>query len=76
MLPLRDIIRMHGISFHSYASVYLAVSPDEMSSVKRPNDCLLEIKLWVAKSFLQLKQGKTEIWSTVPEDQREINLKK
>uniref|UniRef100_A0A671UM61 Reverse transcriptase domain-containing protein n=1 Tax=Sparus aurata TaxID=8175 RepID=A0A671UM61_SPAAU len=74
MLPLGDVIRRHGISFHSYADdtqLYIAVSPDETDQIDALLNCIVDIKSWMAVNFLQLNQDKTEVLVIGPEGQRE-----
>ena len=57
MLPLGDIIRRHGISFHIYADdtqLYIAVSPDNTGPIDVLFNCILDINTWMAANFLQL----------------------
>ena len=64
MLPLGDVIRRHGINFHSYADdtqLYIAVSPDDTGPIDSLLNCILDIKSWMAENFLQLNQDKTEV---------------
>ena len=75
MLPLGDVIRRHGIDFHSYADdtqLYIAVSPDDLEPVNTLLNCILDINSWMAENFLQLNQDKTEVLFIGPEDKREI----
>ena len=79
MLPLGDVIRRHGISFHSYADdtqLYIAVSPDDTGPIDALFNCILDIKSWMAENFLQLNQDKTEVLVIGPEGQREKLLPK
>uniref|UniRef100_A0A3B3C1C6 Reverse transcriptase domain-containing protein n=1 Tax=Oryzias melastigma TaxID=30732 RepID=A0A3B3C1C6_ORYME len=79
MLPLGDIIRRHGVCFHSYADdtqLYIAVSPDDEESVNVLLNCILDIKSWMAENFLQLNQDKTEVLVIGSEDKREFVLSK
>ncbi|KAJ0062165.1 hypothetical protein NL108_017132 [Boleophthalmus pectinirostris] len=74
MLPLGQVIRRHGVNFHSYADdtqLYIAVSPDDLSPIDTLFNCILDIKSWMAANFLQLNQGKTEVLIIGPEAQRE-----
>uniref|UniRef100_A0A674N4B1 Reverse transcriptase domain-containing protein n=1 Tax=Takifugu rubripes TaxID=31033 RepID=A0A674N4B1_TAKRU len=74
MLPLGDVIRSHGISFHSYADdtqLYIAVAPDDTGPVDALFNCILDIQSWMAENFLQLNQDKTEALVIGPEGQRE-----
>uniref|UniRef100_A0A3P9K8W2 Reverse transcriptase domain-containing protein n=1 Tax=Oryzias latipes TaxID=8090 RepID=A0A3P9K8W2_ORYLA len=64
MLPLGDVIRRHGINFHSYADdtqLYVAVSPDDTGPLDSLLNCILDIKMWLGENFLQLNQDKTEV---------------
>uniref|UniRef100_A0A8C8DHB1 Reverse transcriptase domain-containing protein n=1 Tax=Oryzias sinensis TaxID=183150 RepID=A0A8C8DHB1_9TELE len=79
MLPLGDVIRRHGVDFHSYADdtqLYIAVSPDDLEPVNTLLNCILDIKLWMAENFLQLNQDKTEVLIIGPEDKREMIIPK
>jgi len=79
LLALGDVIRRHGVGFHSYADdtqLYIAVSPDDLEPVNVLLNCILDIKSWMAENFLQLNQGKTEVLIIGPEDKREIILPK
>uniref|UniRef100_A0A8C7WRW4 Reverse transcriptase domain-containing protein n=1 Tax=Oryzias sinensis TaxID=183150 RepID=A0A8C7WRW4_9TELE len=67
MLPLGDVIRRHGVCFHSYA--------DE-ESVNTLLKCILDIKSWMAENFLQLNHDKTEVLVISSEDKKEIVLSK
>ena len=61
MLLLGDVIRRHGINFHSYADdtqLYITVSPDDMGPIDSILNCILDIKSWMAENFLQLNQDK------------------
>ena len=79
MLPLGDVIRRHGINFHSYADdtqLYIAVSPDDTGPIDALFNCISEIEYWMAQNFLQLNQDKTEILVIGPEALREkLNFK-
>uniref|UniRef100_A0A3B3TA27 Reverse transcriptase domain-containing protein n=1 Tax=Paramormyrops kingsleyae TaxID=1676925 RepID=A0A3B3TA27_9TELE len=64
MLPLGNIIRNHGVGFHCYADdtqLYISVNPDDTSLLSRLEDCLLDIRCWMAKKFLMLNTEKTEV---------------
>ena len=79
MLPLGDIIRRHGINFHSYADdtqLYIAVSPDDMGPTDSLLNCILDIKSWMAENFSQLNQDRTEVLIIGPEGKREKLLPK
>ena len=66
-LPLGDICRRHGVSYHLYADdtqLYLTFEPMVSMSAEaaksRIEACILEIKCWMAHNFLKLNEDKTE----------------
>ena len=66
--PLGRIIRKHGLQFHLYADdtqLYLAFRPsDPMSAevtMEKIQNCVKDIKQWMATNFLKLNEDKTEI---------------
>ncbi len=64
MLPLGDIIRKHGVSFHCCADdtqLYISFRPDETYQFAKITECIFDIKNWMTSHFLQLKSEKTEV---------------
>ena len=64
MLPLGEVIRRHGISFHFYADdsqLYLPIKPNDPHMLSALHECLNDIKSWMALHFLQLNYRKNEI---------------
>ncbi len=64
MLPLGNIIRKYGISFHCYANdtqLYISTKPDETSKLSKLTECVKNIKDWMTSNFLLLNSDKTEI---------------
>ncbi len=64
MLPLGNIIRKYGISFHCYADdtqLYISTKPDETSKLSKLTECVKNIKDWMTNNFLQFDSDKTEI---------------
>ena len=64
MLPIGNIIRSHGIHFHSYADdtqLYIPLKPGISGNVTHLLACLSDIKKWMSQNFLQLNEAKTEI---------------
>ncbi|KAI2648116.1 RNA-directed DNA polymerase from mobile element jockey [Labeo rohita] len=64
MLPLGNIIRKHGISFHCYADdtqLYISTRPDETSELSKLTECVKNVKDWMTNNFLLLNSDKTEI---------------
>ncbi len=63
MLPLGNIIRKYGISFHCYADdTQLYISrPDETSKLSKLSECVKNVKDWMTNNFLLLNSDKTEI---------------
>uniref|UniRef100_A0A8C6NV41 Reverse transcriptase domain-containing protein n=1 Tax=Nothobranchius furzeri TaxID=105023 RepID=A0A8C6NV41_NOTFU len=70
LLPLQHILSSSkGISYHLYADyiqLYISFKPHEMSKLQLLHTCLNSIKTWMAGSFLQLNEDKTEILICVP----------
>ncbi len=69
MLPLGNIIRKYGISFHCYADdtqLYISTRPDETSKLSKLTECIKNVKDWMTNNFLLLNSGKTEILLTGP----------
>ncbi len=64
MLPLGNIIRKYGISFHCYADdtqLYISTRPDEISKLSKLTECVKNVKDWMTNNFLLLNSDKTEI---------------
>ncbi len=63
MLPLGNIIRKYGISFHCYAddTQLYTTRPDETSKLPKITECDKNIKDWMTNNFLILNSDKTEI---------------
>ncbi len=64
MLPLGNINRKYGISFHWYADdtqLYISTRPDETSKLSKLTECVKNVKDWMTNNFLLLNSDKTEI---------------
>ncbi len=64
MLPLGNVIRKYGISFHRYADdtqPYISTRPDETSKISKLKECVKNVKDWMTKRFLLLNSDKTDI---------------
>ena len=75
MLPLGNIIRRHGIDFHSYADdtqLYISVSPNDTSPVASLIQCIEQMNTWMSNHFLQLNKDKTDVLVIGPKTQREL----
>ncbi len=63
--PLEQVIKRHNLSFHFYADdtqLYLSFDPSEaQSALTRLNNCLSDIRDWMAANFLKLNDDKTEL---------------
>ncbi len=63
MLPLGNIIRKYGISFHCYADdtrLYISTKPDETSKLSKLMECVKNLKYWMTNNFLLLNSDNTE----------------
>ncbi len=61
MLPLGDIIRKHGVSFHCYADdtqLYISSRSDETYQFAKLTECIVDIKQWMTSNFLLLNSEK------------------
>ena len=65
--PLGDICRSHGIVFICYADdtqLYLSFRPSsdlsKTNAIKRLEDCIMYIRLWMRTNLLKLNDDKTE----------------
>ena len=65
LMPLGDIIRKHNIMFHCYADdTQLYISFNTTSSndaLTKMEQCINDIRLWMASNFLKLNDDKTEV---------------
>ncbi len=64
MLPLGNIIRKHGVSFHCYADetqLYISLQPGETHQIEKVTECIVNIKNWMTSNFLLLNSEKTEV---------------
>ena len=62
-MPLGQIFRKHGISYHCYADdtqIYFPLKSGH-DSLQSLFDCLDDIKFWVGNSFLKLNETKIEV---------------
>ncbi len=69
MLPLGDIIRKHGVSFHCYADdtqLYISLRTDETYQFAKLMECIVDIKNWITSNFLLINSEKTEVLITGP----------
>ena len=62
--PVGDIFRKHGVEYHLYADdtqVYLSFAPgSEADALKRLENCLQDIRVWMAHNYLKLNDSKTD----------------
>ncbi len=61
MLPLGNIIRKHGVSFHCNADdtqLYISSRPSETHQIEKLMECIVDIKNWMTNNFLLLNSEK------------------
>ncbi len=61
MLPLRNIIRKHGVSFHCYADdtqLYMSSRLGETHQIEKLMECIVDKKKWMTSNFLLLNSEK------------------
>ncbi|XP_041958625.1 uncharacterized protein LOC121717966 [Alosa sapidissima] len=69
LLPLGQIIRNHGLSFHCYADdtqLYVSTKPSSQLPPIQLNNCLHDIKTWMTNNLLKLNTNKTELMVVAP----------
>ena len=75
-MTLHNILVSSKMDMMLMTQLYIAVSPDDIGPIDALLNCILDIKSWMASSFLQLNQDKTEVQVIGPEAHREkLNLK-
>ncbi len=77
MLPLGNIIRKHGVSFHCYADdtqLYISSRPGETHQIEKLTECIVDIKNWMMSNFLLLNSEKTEVLIIGPKTSSFNNL--
>ncbi len=55
MLPLGNIIRKQGVSFHCYADdtqLFISLRPGETHQIEKLMECIVDIKQWMMSQFL------------------------
>ncbi len=77
MLPLGNIIRKHGVSFHCYVDdtrLYISSRPGEIHRIEKLIECIVDIKNWMMNNFLLLNSEKTEVLIIGPKNYTSNNL--
>ncbi len=73
MLPLGNIIRKHGVSFHCYVDdTQLCISsrPGETHQIEKLMECIVVIKNWMKNNFLLLNSEKIEVLIIGPKNHK------
>ncbi|KAK5918591.1 hypothetical protein CgunFtcFv8_003341 [Champsocephalus gunnari] len=69
ILPIGDIIRSHGLCFHSYADetqLYISTKPSAHLPPQSLINCLHKIKTWMTTNLLKLNSDTTELMVVAP----------
>ncbi len=77
MLPLGNIIRKHGVSFHCYADdtqLYISSRPGETHQIEKLMECIVDIKNWMTNNFLLLNSEKSDVLIIEPKNHTSNNL--
>ncbi len=77
MLPLGNIIRKHGVSFHCYSDdtqLYISSRPGETHQIEKLMECIVKIKNWMTSNFLLLNSEQTEVLIIGPKTPTSNNL--
>lgn len=64
LLPLGEIFKRYGMSYHFYADdcqIYMPISKNSHCPLTPLFDCLCDVKAWLAQNFLKLNEDKTEV---------------
>uniref|UniRef100_A0A3B1J1G3 Reverse transcriptase domain-containing protein n=1 Tax=Astyanax mexicanus TaxID=7994 RepID=A0A3B1J1G3_ASTMX len=64
MLPLGKVIRKQDVDFHCYADdtqLFISAKPDDRVRLKKIEDCVKDVKLWMSHNFLLLNSEITEV---------------
>ena len=65
--PKGDIIKMHNLSYHSYADdtqIYMTFNPRDINfkiAADNIQNCISEVVSWMEQNFLKLNKDKTEL---------------
>ncbi len=77
MLPLGNIIRKHGVSFHCYADdiqLYISLRPGETHQIEKLTEFIVDTKNWMTSNFLLLNSEKAEVLIIGPKNPTCNNL--
>ncbi len=77
MLPLGNIIRKHGVSFHCYADdtqLYIYLRPGETHQIETLMECIVDIQSRMTNNFLLLNSEKSEVLIIRPKTPTSNNL--
>ncbi len=64
MLPLGNVIRKNGVSFHCYVDdtqLYISSRPGETHQIVKLMERIVDIKIWMTNNFLLQNSEKTEV---------------